>query len=132
MAAKNASLIDKIKNPSQYITSCIIKTDISDHFPYFSVLDILKKKNHQPKNFQTNNNDANSFRMFCNDVSHKFDQMSWKRDLFNDRNDNYDTFEKTIIDAKYNYLAPKRVRFKEYKHKKPIDYTGDFKLYRVP
>ena len=54
MVATNASLIDqlfcKVKNPSQHIISCIIKTDISDHFPYFSVLDILKKKNHQPKN----------------------------------------------------------------------------------
>ena len=121
MATKNASLIDqlfcKVKNPSQHIISCIIKTDISDHFPYFSVLDLLKKKNHQPKNVQINNNDENSFRMFYNDVSHKFDQISWTRDLFNDPNDNYDIFEKTILDAKSNYLAPKSVRFKKYKHK---------------
>ena len=54
--------------------------------------------------------------MFCNDVSHKFDQISWTRDLFNDQNDNY-IFEKTFLDAKSNYLAAKSVRFKKHKHK---------------
>ena len=121
MAARNGSLIDqlfcKIKNPSQHIISCIIKTDISDHFPYFSVLDILKKKNHQPKYVHINNNDENSFREFCNDVSNKFDQISWEQDLFNDPNKNYETLEKTLLDSKCKYLAPKTVRFKKHKHK---------------
>ena len=47
MAARNGSLIDqlfcKVKNPNQHIISCIIITDISDHFPYFS----KNKKNNQ-------------------------------------------------------------------------------------
>ena len=110
MAAKNAYLIDqlfcKVKNPSQHIISCIIKTDVSDHFPYFSVLDIPKKINHQPINVQINNNDENSFRMFCNDVSHKFDQISWTRDLFDDPNDNHDIFRKLFLILNLITLRP--------------------------
>ena len=91
--------------------------DICDHFPYFSVHDILQKKNHQPKYFQINNNDQSSFREFCDNVSNKFDQMGWVLDLFNDPNDIYATFAKTILDSKCKYLAPKTVHLKKHEHK---------------
>ena len=49
----NASLIDqmycKLDNPDLHSISCIIKTIISNHYPYFTLLDIIKKKNKQPK-----------------------------------------------------------------------------------
>ena len=49
---------------------------------------------------------------FCNDVSNKFDQISWVHDLYNDSNENYETLKKTILDSKSKYLAPKTVRLK--------------------
>ena len=68
----NASLIDqlfcKLNNPKQHLISCIIQTQISDHYPYFSLIDILKKKHHRPKFVKINSMNADSLNMFCNDI----------------------------------------------------------------
>ena len=40
-----------------------------------------------------------------------------KRDLLNDPNENYNAFEKIILDAKDKFLSPKKVWFKKYRHK---------------
>ena len=49
----SAPLIDQmfcqLKDPKQHLLSCIIKSSLSDHFPYLSVLDILSRVKHRPK-----------------------------------------------------------------------------------
>ena len=68
----NASLIDQffcnLNNPKQHLVSCIIQTQISDHYPYFSLIDILKQKHHKPKFVKMNSMCADSFNMFCSDI----------------------------------------------------------------
>ena len=115
----NASLIDqlfcKLNNPKQHLVSCIIQTQISDH--YFSLIDILKQKHHKPKFVKMNSMCADSFNMFCSDIRDSMKNTIWNNDLFHDPNGNYETFEKLLVDAKDRHFKAKTVRFNRYRHK---------------
>ena len=117
----NTSLIDqlfcKLNNPKQHLISCIIQTQISDHYPYFSLIDILKKKHHRPKFVKINSMNADSLNMFCNDIKDSMKNTTWNNGLFHDPNDNYGTFEKLVVDAKTRHFKAKTVHFNRYKHK---------------
>ena len=62
------SLIDqiycKLKDPKQLVFSCVIDTMISDHYPCFAIVDILKSRKHKPKFVQIHNHDPAAFRSF--------------------------------------------------------------------
>ena len=125
----NAPLIDqlfcKLNNPKQHLVSCIIQTQISDHYPYFSLIDILKQKHHKPKFVKMNSMCADSFNMFCSDIRDSMKNTIWNNDLFHDPNGNYETFEKLLVDAKDRHFKAKTVRFNRYRHKiSPWDTTG--------
>ena len=90
---------------------------MSDHFPYFSVLDIMKKKDHKPKFVEIRNYDATSFALFQNEVASAMASHGFENDLFGDPDKNYSIFDDIISNAKHKHLQPKTVRFKWYKHK---------------
>ena len=117
----NTSVIDqlfcKLNNPKQHLVSCIIQTQISDHYPYFSLIDILKQKHHKPKFVKMNSMCADSFNMFCIDIRDSMKNTIWNNDLFHDPNGNYETFEKLLMDAKDRHFKAKTVRFNRYRHK---------------
>ena len=117
-AIYNALLIDqlycKVTDPRQHIVSYLIKSNMSDHYPYFSILDILKHVKHKPKYVKISNMNENSFSFFVV----KLPTDLWTPvELFNDPNENYNKFERTLLDAKSKFLAPKTVRYKKYKLK---------------
>ena len=116
-----STLIDqsfcKIKNHRDIKFSGIVKTNISDHFPYFALLDICKTYQHKPKFITTTSHSEGAYQSFCNEVKNNLGNWTIKRDLLNDRNENYNAFEKIILDAKDKFLPPKKVRFKKYRHK---------------
>ena len=117
----SSSLIDqmfcKLKELKHHLTSCVIKSCISDHFPYISVFDILKKSRHAPKFVKINCSDETSFEAFHSEVKSRIENLNMDPDLFSDPNDNYRQFEEIILNAKAKHLAPKTVRFKKHKHK---------------
>ena len=117
----SSSLIDqmlcKFKELKHHLTSCVIKSCISDHFPYISVFDILKKSRHTPKFVKINCSDETSFEAFHSEVKSHIENLNMDPDLFSDPNDNYRQFEEIIVNAKAKHLAPKTVRFKKHKHK---------------
>ena len=117
----NASLIDqlfcKLNNPKHHLISCIIQTQISDHCPYFSLIDILKNKYNRPKFVKINSMNSDSLNMLCNDIKDSMKNTTWNNDLFHDPNDNYGTFEKLVVDATTRHFKAKTVRFNRYKHK---------------
>ena len=82
----SSSLFDqmfcKLKDPKQHLSSCVVESCISDHFPYLSIFDILKKTRHVPKFVQINRTDANSFQAFHNEIELQFDTLKMDRDLF--------------------------------------------------
>ena len=91
-------------NSAEY--SGIILSAMSDHFPYFSVLDIMKKKYHKPKSVEIRNNDATSFALFQNEVASAMESQIFENDLLGDPNDNYTIFEEMIFKAKAKHLQP--------------------------
>ena len=116
-----ATLIDqmfcRLKDISKAEFSGIILSAMSDHFPYFSVLDIMKKNDHKPKFVEIRNNDATSFALFQSEVASAMASHVFENDLFGDPNKNYSIFEDIISNARHKHLQPKTVRFKQYKHK---------------
>ena len=57
-----------------------------DHFTYFSVLYIMKKKDHKPIFVAIRNNDATSFALFQNEVASAMASHVYENDLFGDPN----------------------------------------------
>ena len=117
----SSSLIDqmfcKLKELKHHLTSCVIKSCISDHFPYISVFDILKKSRHAPKFVKINCSDETSFEAYHSEVKSRIENLNMDPDLFSDPNDNYRQFEEIILNAKAKHFAPKTVRFEKHKHK---------------
>ena len=107
----------KLKDPKQHLISCVVKSNLSDHFPYLSIFDILKIPRHRPKYVKINRTDDSSFKAFCEEVNARLENADFNSDLFRDPNENYQQFEEIILSTKAKHLAPKTVRFKKYKHK---------------
>ena len=61
----SGTLIDqiycKLKDPKQLVFSCVIDTMISDHYPCFAIVDILKTRKHKPKIVQVYKHDPAAF-----------------------------------------------------------------------
>ena len=117
----SATLIDqifcKVKNFTDIDSSGILKSSLSDHYPCLASLDICKKKQHKPKYVTINNKNEQALISFCNEVETCLNEWQINRDLLANPNENYNIFDKIIMDAKAKYLSPKTVRFKKYKHK---------------
>ena len=94
------------------MSSGIIKTDLSDHFPYFAVTDICKAVIHKPKFVTVNNNSESAPHFFSGEISTTLNNWNLDRSLFNDLNENYKTLQNIILQAKSKYLSPKAVRLK--------------------
>ena len=41
-------MFSKLNNPKQNLLSCVIKSSLSVHYPYLTILDILQKPKHRP------------------------------------------------------------------------------------
>ena len=87
---------------------------ISDHYPCFAIVDILKSWKHKPKFVQVYK--RLSF-FFYDELSARSQDVSLDPDLCADPNDNYALFESIVVDTKSKYLAPKTAWFKKYKHR---------------
>ena len=76
----SSSLIDqmfcKLKNPKQHLSSSVIWSCISDHFPCLSIFDILKKTMHALKFVKINRSDDN-LRRFTMKLSHISILLKW-------------------------------------------------------
>ena len=105
------------KYPKHHLSSCVIKSCISYHFPYLSIFDILKKAKHAPKFLKINRSDDNSFRAFRDEIKSHFDTFEMNPDLLCDPTTNYQLFEEILLNTKSKHLAPKTVKLKEYRHK---------------
>ena len=98
-------------------SSGILISSLSDHYPCFALLDICKKKKHKPKFITINNKNEQALASFCTEVETSLNKWQINNDLMTDPNENYNIFEKIILDAKTKHLSPKSVWFKKYKHR---------------
>ena len=126
----SSSLIDqmfcKFKDPEQHLSACVIKSCISDNFPYLSIFDILKKTKYAPKFVKINRSDDNSFQAFHNEIKSHFDTFKMDPGLFCDPNINYQCFEEILLNAKSKHLAPKTVKFKSINTNYPSGWLTAF------
>ena len=104
----SATLIDqifcKLKNFADIDSSGILKSSLSDHYPCLASLDICKKKQHKPKYVTINNKNEQALISFWNQVETSLNEWQMNRDLFANPNENYNIFDKIIMDAKAKYL----------------------------
>ena len=103
----SGSLIDqisyKLKDPKQLVFSWVIDTMISDHYPCFAIVEILKSRKHKPKFLQIHNHDPATFRSFFDELSVGFQDVSLNPDLCANPNDNHELFESIVVDTKSKY-----------------------------
>ena len=86
---------------------------MSDYFPYFAVVDICKTVIHKPKFVTVNNKSESAFQSFSGEIATTLNNWNLNRSLFNDPNENYNTLQNIILQAKSKYLSPKTVRLKK-------------------
>ena len=94
----------KLKDPKQLVISSVINTMISDHYPCFDIVDILKSRKPKPKFVQVYKHDPAAFLSFYDELSARFQDVFLDPILCVDPNDNYALFESIGVDTKY--LAP--------------------------
>ena len=113
----SATLIDHLfyKAVDMNLPPC--SGNISDHYPYFLLLDIVQKSTHKPQYIKVNNYNENSLQKFCSEIVQNMRYWSTDINLHSDPNANYNTFENIIMKAREKHLSPKTVRFRKYRHK---------------
>ena len=119
-SSKRATLIDNIfckANSSNKNISAVIVSKLSDHFPVFAGLDIIKKTKPCPKYVYTQESSPTAIQNFIADVENRMKATHYNNDLFIDPNQNYNTFEEIISSCKEKHLPFKKKRFNKYKHK---------------
>ena len=77
----SSSLIDqmfcKLKDPKQHLSSCVVKSCISDHFPYLSIFDILKKLGIYRNSYKSTVPMQTLFRHFIMKLNHNLILLKW-------------------------------------------------------
>ena len=96
-------------------------SSLSMHSAVYGVIGVdlsyPKKNKHKPKFITINNKNEQSPQLFCTEVSISLNKWQINNDLMTNPNENYNIFEKIILEAKAKHLSPKTVRYKKYKHK---------------
>jgi hypothetical protein len=116
-----ATLIDnifyKFSNNTYSINSGIILTDLSDHYPCFTCIDIPGKFDLPPKHINIQTTNEMAIRNFIGDLNQRNILSQINIDPISDPTENYNILEKNIKLAKEKHLPVKRVRFSKRKHK---------------
>ena len=119
---QNHSLIDNIfiKMAENFsTTTCgVLAIQISDHLPYFAILDYINcslPKNRLTKIYCSNNNTLNKCK---NELQTTQIKSKLNNIIASDINESYSNFSNILNSVLKNYFQAKFVRFKKYKHKK--------------
>ena len=90
---------------------------LSDHHPYFLLLNLNLKKQNALHQVKITNYSQTTVENFCNDI-HDSCLTDLNYSLQQDPNINYNVLESVISEAREKNMPIKYVKFKEYKHKK--------------
>ncbi len=118
----NGTLIDnilcKLTETTLDTTSGVLLDKISDHFPYFTVLNNITVKDTPPRFIKVSKQDKESIDKFQNHLETS-DDLKTLNDLpTQDPNINYKILHETIQIGKNLHLPEKTVRFDKHKHGK--------------
>jgi endonuclease/exonuclease/phosphatase (EEP) superfamily protein YafD len=116
-----ATLIDNIfykkSNLNTSLSSGIIVSQISDHFPYFSCLNQNLSPCKPPKYKYIQSYNERSINNFIRDIENTDFLTYLNQDKDFNPDINYDTLEKLLIDKRNKFFPIKKVRVNKHKHK---------------
>lgn len=122
LSNNNGTLIDnflcKLTECTLNTTSGVIINKLSDHQPYFTILNNITPNYHPPRYIKSNNNSKESIQNFHEALATSPQLHSLNSDLKQDPNINYSILEETIDTNKNNHLPEKYIKFDKHKHKK--------------
>ena len=129
----NGTLIDnilcKLTHNTLDTTSGIMTNKLSDHQPYFTILNNITLKDPPPRYVKINTNDTESINKFYQALSQSDRLNSLNETPTQDPNINYSILHETIQMAKNVHLPEKMVKFDKHKHKKIfVDYSINNKV----
>ena len=120
----NGTLIDnilcKLTHNTLDTTSGIMTNKLSDHQPYFTILNNITLKDPPPRYVKINTNDTESINKFYQALSQSDRLNSLNETPTQDPNINYSILHETIQMAKNVHLPEKMVKFDKHKHKKSL------------
>ena len=91
---------------------------MSDHLPYFCLLDILTKPTtRSPKYVKVNRNYDDSVHAFSADLADNMPKCSFDNHFKANPDTNYSQLSDTLSKARQQHLEPEIVKFNKYKHK---------------
>ena len=110
-SVRNCTLLDNLLcnlsgNPDNYSTG-ILTNCISDHQPYFIILDLIHIHKYVPKFIKSNSYDLNSIINFKRAIVSSNIIQKLISDRISDPNDNYNTLDNVIQRCKNAYLPTK-------------------------
>ena len=118
---QKGTLIDqsfcKYDNPKEFISAGIFVSDLSDHFPHFVSLDILKRSNKKPDFIQLFKHSENSYNAFDMEIESSLSNANISYNALDDPTENYIQIEEVCTTAQDKHLKPTLVRFRKRKHK---------------
>ena len=129
-STKNATLIDqifcKLSNITSDTFSGILISQMSDHLPSFSSLDVIKAKERKPPKFiKMQINDTKSQQNFCDAIGNVDILNKLNHSPNADVNENYSILCDTIQTLKNKHLPTKTVKYHKHKHKNSPWITTD-------
>ena len=98
--------------------SGILISNMSDHLPHFTCLDILSNQQKPPKYIMKEKQDEASLLSFYNEIEISLTNTNFPNELTTDPNVTYNLLEKNILSAKEKHLKPVKTKLNHYKHKK--------------
>ena len=99
-------------------TSGILKYNISDHQPYFVILDYLKLDKSKDRYVKVFLNSPKAKEKFQNDLAKNCIIEKFDQNIDSNPNDNYAILNDILTSALDKHLPVKYVRYDKYKHKK--------------
>ena len=119
---KTASVIDHIfcklsENTSKSYSGILI-SNMSDHLPHFTCLDILSNQQKPSKYIIKEKHDETSLLSFNNEIDISLRNTHFPNELTTDPNVTYNLLGKIILSAKEKHLNPMKTKLNHYKHKK--------------
>ena len=119
---KTGSVIDhtfcKLSENTSKSHSGIVISNMSDHLPHFTCLDILSNQQKPPKYIIKEKHDEASLLSFYNEIESSLRNTHFPNELTTDPNVTYNILEKIILSTKEKHLKPVKTKLNHYKHKK--------------
>ena len=120
-ANKSCSLIDQIYCKSTLsisaISSKIVISQLSDHFPCIVSIKLLHEKKHKPKYVSIHACTRSIINNFKDELKSEIPKLILVNNLMTDPNLSYQAFEDFVLRIKEKNMPMKTVRFDKYKHK---------------